>query len=284
MSEQDWVEIARKLPIRHSTRYMHDCSIKHDAIITNRGNGYTMYCFKCGQSDYRSCGTRTLLELSKIRELNEQAATIQPVELPKDTTTEIPKEYKSWLYKASLSNSTIVAVGIGWSPSLHRIVLPLYGPDHNLLYWQARAVSPDQIPKYINPPCDKTRLIYSASYSRDTRRIIVTEDILSCIRVGAHLPTVSIMGTSTSYYQANYLSNYDRVSYWLDPDEAGHRGSKKGIQMLQALTDVEALTSPCDPKNLSDREIRAVLCLSKQHRYTYHGCITFEDHKNKNPV
>ena len=273
----DWVQIAKDLPVRHSTRYVHECSITTDAIITNRGNGYTLYCFKCGHTDYRSNGIRTLTELADIRKLNELAQETQNIELPDDTTSNIPLEYKSWLYKASLSNHTIMEAGIGWSPSLHRIVLPLYGSDNNLQYWQGRAVIPNQVPKYINPPYDKTRLIYTATNgNRD--RVIVTEDILSAIRVGNHLPAVSIMGTATSYYQANYLSQYARVSYWLDPDKAGRRGTRKGVQMLSTLTCVDALTSERDPKNLSNREIREVLGLTKQHRYIYHGAVTFKDY------
>jgi DNA primase len=100
--------------------------------------------------------------------------------------------------------------------------------------------------------------------------VVVTEDILSAIRVGAHIPAVSILGTKTSDAQAAQLAEYDKVDYWLDPDQAGIDGTVKGRRKLALVTETGAITSPVDPKNLSDREIREALKLTPNHRYTYY--------------
>lgn len=275
----DWLEIAKELPHGSKTRYAHDCSTHTDAIINTSNDGYSLHCFKCGEHVFVYRGQSTLAELDRVSKLNEQAKETLLLVLPKDFTPTIPTQYAIWLYKAGISRDVARSCNIGWSPSLHRIVIPIYNPDGKLVYWQARAVLKGQRPKYINPPADKSSLLYTriplSNPSR--RRIVITEDILSCIRVGKHIPCASILGTGVSDGQCLRLGSFRRVSVWLDPDSAGQRGTLKCCRKLRLHTEADSIHSKVDPKCLSDREIRKLLCLPPNNEYTYHGHIITQD-------
>ena len=264
----NWLDIAKNLSPNTKER-VQCCGINRDAVISHNRDYYTYYCFRCDERIYERVGNRPLDQL-----FSNAPTKIESHELPEDFTTVIPLQHCLWLYKAALSRDVIVDAGIGWSDSLQRIVLPIRDPSGNVLYYQCRAVHQGQLPKYLNPPIDKASILYHSGIGSGLTRIVVCEDILSAIRVGKHTPACSILGTKTSDEQAMYLSNYKLVSYWLDPDKAGIRGSRSGIKKLSLTTDTEILTSNVDPKCLPDRCIRQVLGLPQLEKYIYHGCVT----------
>ena len=265
-----WIEIAENLPLNTNTR-VKCCGRNRDAIISSSLSGYSYYCFKCDSRLFHSVRSRTLQQLLNIQELNEQPPIL---EIPGDFTPVIPLEHCLWLYKAGISNEIYTREGIGWSDSLQRIIIPIYNSDGDLTYFQCRAVHKGQIPKYKNPQVSKSRLLYFCGIGRARQRIVVTEDILSAIRVGKHTPACSLLGTKTSDEQAGMLSDYKLVSYWLDPDKAGIKGAREGALKVGLATKTEILTSKVDPKHLSDRVLREILKLPPNKSYTYHGCIT----------
>jgi len=146
--------------------------------------------------------------------------------------------------------------------------MPIYDRSGVLVYWQARAVSEGQSPKYTNPPVSKSEILFTSGDPTDKSRVIVTEDILSAIRVGAHCPAACILGTKVSDSQASQLSTYARVSFWLDPDAAGLRGSAAGKRTLGLVTRADVISSDVDPKCLSNRRMREILQLTPNHRYS----------------
>ena len=268
----DWLEVARQLPLGHKRRIAHDCSTDRDMLVSHSEGGYSAYCFRCGPVGFEGHGYQTLEELNRINELNTQAQEPQSNELPADFTTEIPQEHILWLARGGISAHRAKCVGIGWSDSMHRIVIPVYDGSGTLVYWQARAIRKWQTPKYTNPPVTKATLLYwtHPNTSGSKARVVVTEDILSAIRIGKHVTSASILGTKTSDSQAAQLSEYDQVDYWLDPDQAGHVGAIAGTRKLGLVTNTSILGKDCevDPKNLSDRAIRDILGLPANHRYT----------------
>lgn len=272
--QSHWLDRAKHLALDRKERYRH-CGQGYAAVLSRDTKGYSMHCFKCGEHEFHGKDMYTLDEIKNHQELRERAND-PPKDLPKDYTTTIPTQYATWLYRAGISVTTYMRYGIGWSDYHHRIILPVYNGD-TLVYWQGRAVMCGQLPKYINPPGGKQGVMYRCGDHRDRSRVVVTEDILSCIRVGKHLPSVSILGTSTSDEQAGYLCQFNLVEYWLDPDKAGIAGSKKGAQKMALATKSNILTSKKDPKNLPDRVLRRILGLSDQRNYTYYGHVLTSD-------
>jgi DNA primase len=266
-----WLEAAKRLPLGHKVRLQHDCGEDKSMIVSHNENGYIANCFRCGNVGFEGHGYRNLAEIQRVRELNEQTLKESNTnELPKDFSTTIPTGNTLWLARAGINNTRYSSCGIGWSARLQRIVIPVYNKN-SLVYWQARAVIKGQIPKYTNPPTSKTEVIYWVDPPTGrTDQVVVTEDILSAIRVGKHVTAASILGTKTSDSQAAQLSGFDEVTYWLDPDAAGIEGNRKGVRKLSLVTKATSMISDVDPKNLSDRCIRDLLGLKPNHRYTYY--------------
>lgn len=107
--------------------------------------------------------------------------------------------------------------------------------------------------------------------------IVITEDILSAIRVGCHCKAGALLGTAVSPeklseilrdtgYATEQLQWYEyeapsiRCAIWLDPDKAGAKSNRRlahnlrmqGLQVTEIRTDK-------DPKYYSDTEIRSIL-------------------------
>ncbi len=268
MATDDWLKIAKSLPLGGKQRFAHECGRKKDAIVSHNEQGYSCYCFKCGPVGFHGHGYQTLEDLERIRSLNTLAQKEQTHEIPPDTILDIPPEHFTWLSMGGISADRAKSLNIGWSPRHGRIILPLYGTNGTCLYWQGRAVSKGQFPKYTNPPVPKNDLIYWVHPdSGPTEDCVVTEDILSAIRVGKHISAGSILGTKTSNGQASQLRGYRRVTYFLDPDLPGVEGAKKGARTLSLVTSTSTITADKDPKNYSDRELREILGLPPNHRY-----------------
>ena len=187
----------------------------------------------------------------------QQSATVR---LPRDFSLDIPEEGRLWLYKASITPHMARQAGIGYSEYFKRVVIPVY-QGSELVYFQARALYKDQQPKYINPKVDRSAIGYwvipeGGSYET----LVLTEDILSAMRVGAFVPALSPLGTSLSVSLANRIAEYKQVITWLDPDPAGEDGAHNMRKMLKLIgVQTRDIVSKADPKNLSDGEIKWLL-------------------------
>lgn len=271
----DWLEVAQSLPLGHKRRIRHDCADGRDMIVSHNERGYSAYCFRCGPVGFEPHGYMNLADIERLRELNAQATEEHSNELPKDFTLEIPRQHVGWLLRAGIGPHLANRLRIGWSDSLCRVVLPIYSEcGKELLYWQARAVLPGQTPKYINPSTDKSKILFSfaGTYARNRNNgVAITEDILSAIRVGRHVPACSALGTKLSESQSMRVlerAGRNRIFIWLDPDQAGRDGAKTMRRQLSLLSDkVQVVDSEADPKNISDRRIREILRLQPNHRY-----------------
>jgi len=271
---KEWLEIAKRLPIGHKRREVCPCGTGKAVVISNNGDSFSAYCFRCGAKAYEKVGRLNINQLNKLAEYRRAAdEAIKSIGLPNDATRELDSKSSVWLYGSGISDSTSSLANILYSPSMLRCILPVYNASGNLVYWQARSLDKDMLPKYINPQVDAGKVLYQlGGLNKVSDTAIVVEDILSAIKVQISAPEVdvlSILGTKTTDWKAGYLSKYDTVKYWLDPDEAGQRGNREGIRTLSLVTNAVALSSRADPKLLSQNEIRQTLGLPyKEKRWS----------------
>ena len=270
---QTWIEIAEQLPTGHKTRgnCPTECGSGGTLIINHNTKGYSAHCFRCDFNSFEGKGKQSLAELARIRELNEQASEVKlTLELPDDYTTDIPLHGRLWLYKGGLTESVWKQHHIGYSASLDRVILPVYNTSGSLIWYQCRALLEGQKPKYIQPARDRSTIMFHVGCSGENlQRVVIVEDILSAIRVGKHLPTVSLLGTKITTSQATTLADYGRVTTWLDPDKAGRAGAYAIRKTLGLITEVENIVTDKDPKELSDQQIKETLRnVSCQHKCT----------------
>lgn len=259
----NWIEIAQNLPLGHNQRVDCSCGTGKTAVINHNANGYSYWCFRCDERDFEPKGKQTLADLARIRELS---AIKQPdkVDLPNDFTTEIPLEGRLWLYGAGLTQAVWEAYGFGYSEYYHRVIMPVYDEAHRVTWWQGRSLDRNIKPKYLQPTANRDTVLFkSRPIQRGStgRIVIVTEDILSAIRVGKHVDTISLLGTKATTSQLATLSKYQTVCTWLDSDMAGRQGAYKIRKALSLTTNVANIVTEQDPKLLSDEEIRNQLCI-----------------------
>lgn len=260
-----WLQVAENLPVGQKVR--HDCpecgldTNTNAAIVNHTVKYYSLFCNACGFNPISSKGIQTLAELARIRELNELAEQpLTKLELPNDFTEDIPRHARQWLFKAGITPSIWKQYGIGYSKQLERVILPIYSANGELIWFQARAILEGQKPKYIQPSRYKGDVVFRSVTARgnDSSFTVITEDILSAIRVGRSNPAIAILGTKITTEQAGLLRNYV-CAVWLDPDKAGIRGSRNIRRTLGLVTDTFDVQSDVDPKNLSNKQIKEIL-------------------------
>lgn len=256
--DSTWLAIAKELAPNSKTRDNCDCGSGKTLVISRDHKTYSCYCFRCGYQRYSDVGTLSLEELAKIKELNKQAKEVRlTVELPEDFTEDIPLIGRLWLYKGGVGPSLWKKYSIGWSDTLQRVIMPIF--DNSKLVWfQARAVHPGQMPKYIGPDGDRSTLVFKTG-EHTGKSVTVVEDMMSAYRVGEITATCSLLGTKITTAQANILGQYDLVTTWLDDDAAGKRGAYDVRRAVGLVTEVRNISTTKDPKCYSREEIVNIL-------------------------
>lgn len=231
------------------------------------GNAILAYCHHCGK---RGVYNVSALEAYKSRKKREDADYVvshkgtRRLTLPKDYTGDI-REFSAaaqlWLYKAGLTDEEIKHYALGYSPSLDRVILPVYkGGD--LAMFQSRRVSKlDEGHKY------KTYKLYDAPFIVDNRdychHLVIVEDILSAIRVGRTCSAHAMLGTGMKDKRINELRKlYKSVIIWMDDDNKEVKKAQLVLKnKLEMYFDPVWLVTGVgsDPKLLTDKEIKIVL-------------------------
>lgn len=252
------------------------CRKDRSRVISHSEKGYSTYCFRCGEDsrEFIPHGERSLADRVKHRrELEQYAAQSGPLRLPEDFTEVIPPAGLVWLLKGGVSTARAAQYGIGWSEKLNRVVIPVRD-NGELLAVQMRAVLPNQQPKYLNVTGGEESPVfkaYSGPIRAHTGLFVLTEDILSAIRIQgaqrapmgepAYVYALASLGTHLSQRAAaKILGIAERGFVWYDGDEAGIKGARKALKVLQ-LQGARALAvrTDEDPKAYSNAEILEIL-------------------------
>jgi len=109
----------------------------------------------------------------------------------------------------------------------NRLIIPFNTPNEELYYFQARALSGDQKPKYLNPSegyPKPSHILYP--FDKDSSYVIICEGPLDAISLQLQgVNATCTMGSHTSRQQALELLDFDgKIILGYDNDEAGGRG------------------------------------------------------------
>lgn len=239
----------------------HDCGDGRTLIVNHKDTGYSGYCFRCSDDGFQPHPQPSLAErISRLRAVEgaEQAAEADSrPPMPAEFNPSVwPLRARVWLYQAGLSNDRIHELGFYYNERLDRVVMPvLDGP--NVRYWQARGFDKDR-PKYLNPPIDKPLFKVGSGPV-----LVLTEDMLSAVRVGEVTEAWSVLGTAADDTKiAAIIATGKPVRVWLDPDSAGLKGRRKLVSKLRAYgVDATAIKTAKDPKFYSSQEIRQLVLI-----------------------
>jgi hypothetical protein len=227
------------------------CGDSPAALETRKHNGISVYCFRCGETEW------TPME-PVLRHYEEPPRDRPP---PPDMGDPWPPEAVAWLARLGFGRwereSVLKAY---WSERVRRIIFPM-----NDGYWTGRALDEGR-PKWLSALRGRDTCVqeYTADgheYPRSA--VVLTEDLLSAAKVGLSSPLVTAvpcLGTLPSPSVLARAAEAPRVIWWLDPDGAGQRMAVKGHQKLLAL-GVRSRIMPThlvdqDPKYLNPEEIQ----------------------------
>lgn len=262
LRRESWIHHAETLPIGGRGRFPHDCGPGEVLLCNRSAKGWNAYCFRCDDSDFKPVPPMNLHDRLALQE-QERAAEVA---LERDPTppmpcnTDIaswPLEARVWLYKAALTNEDIERLGFYYHEPTKRVVIPVLD-NGELVYWQARRIFGDKGAKYINPVVPRGSVVPRFG-SGNT--IVLTEDILSAMRVGEATEAWSLMGVKLCpEVLQRIMADGRQVLVWLDPDGAGFDGAAKVARTLSLAGVRHAVVkSPKDPKNHSRAEVRHII-------------------------
>ena len=232
---------------------------KNAFVVIPRQKGYFLFCHRCHKRAWLPRDKATPSQVKKL--LLPEKVSSYTIKLPLDFSKDIPNEGYVWLYNYGLSNSEIQELGVGYSPSMHRIIFPFYN-DGRLIYWQGRYLDnykKHKTPKYI------TRTVVNNNFwiynPKESDTCVVVEDMLSAVKVGmSGFAGVCAFGTNISdTLIKECCSNFQFVYLWLDPDMKGKMAKvqKRAATLGQKIKVV--LTQKDDPKAFSLDEIKKVI-------------------------
>lgn len=265
-----WLPVAKTVPAGRHIR-ISCCANDKSLMVHNEARGFRAYCFRCGPAGFVPHGDFSIEQLKRRRE--EMAwSQSKTIALPHDFSTDIPASEAVWLYKSGVSSNVAKHYGFGYSPSLRRVILPVYKAG-KLVGYTARSTIGEK-PKYLE------RADASAVFTSDPRialpsaqhcdayskyDCVLTEDILSAVRVGRNVQhCCAAMGTSLDARQLATVTQQGvrnaPIALWLDPDKAGQKAVARIRRTLQLLgREVRVIRSDKDPKYYSNDEIRRYL-------------------------
>lgn len=206
-------------------------------------------------------------KLARLSEVRAAEAQMGRAELPSPAVREVsdwPDKAALWFYKAGLSRHDIGKLGAYWHPQSKRVVLPVRQGEE-VVFWQARALDAAQLPKYMAPDVDKTRVL--PKYG-SASRITLVEDILSAYKVGLVGEGWCLMGTSLSAFAlAELMKRRAPVNVWLDNDlppvhrvNRGQMAAAKVVKQLRAMgVETRNIVAPKDPKLMTRAEIEELI-------------------------
>lgn len=113
---------------------------------------------------------------------------------------------------------------------------------------------------------ESTKLPSSKDWIDGTKySVVIVEDILSAIRVGRHVRSVSLLGTSASAKTLLHEVSIARamgklIAVWLDADKAGKVGTNRIRNQLELLgSEPVCIRTTKDPKRYTNQEIKEIL-------------------------
>lgn len=200
LDPKSWLDLAKPLAVGEKAMHKHDCGSGRKLLVENKASGYAAWCFRCNEAGFVPHGRPSraaLMDQIGRRRAAEAAVRMttalpgQPVHNPR----EWPLAARVWLYKAGLGNDDIAEHGIYYSKELDRVVLPVVQGGEPI-YWQARSVTGGI--KYLNPNVHDRPLFKVERPNQPDDILVVTEDMLSAMKVGRTFTAWSLLGTRIS--------------------------------------------------------------------------------------
>lgn len=196
-----------------------------------------------------------------------------------DSYDSLYKELSRKYSKELLIKSGLISVHAGriYDTFINRIIIPIRSFSGDVVGFGARAIEKGQEPKYLNSTetlvFSKRKTLFglynSIAQIRRTKKIILVEGYMDVMMMHQYLfnITISPLGTSTTYEQANMIKNIaDEIIIMFDPDTSGVNSSIKAADIIidvGGYPKIAKIDNELDPdeyliKNGIDEMIRVI--------------------------
>jgi len=250
-------------------------------FITRCEDGYTIlaYCHHCGKRGrFNTLKHSTIQQIKSIAKLNKHGIKSSKgfrhssgYRLP----TDYQQDYREWgrgayvwLKRYGITDEEISRNRIGYSETYGRVVLPSFGAKELDFMVMRRVNSLDtDSPKYLTYS-NVEHVMYIPQGLLPggvTNSVVLTEDILSAIKVARYIPSIALLGTVINIRALEYVANnYNNVIVFMDDDNL--QVKKKQLDIKNRLEPfVKAViiihSNGVDPKEMSDDKLKEVLGL-----------------------
>ena len=228
-------------------------------FVRYTGRGYKHHCHNCAPEMSGFTVAETHMSAGQLLQAMRPPTPPEEqreLELPDDFTNKIPAKEYLWLQKW-ITEDEISENKIGYSPSMQRIVFPIYDGEGEVLYWQARTLT--GTPKWLNK---KTagRNVFFAAGDITNKKVCLVEAILSAIKVGRHCYAIALLGSYVPTEINTVLNTTgEEVYIWLDKDKQAT--SIKESRRLVGATGkrVTPILTDKKPRDYSNFEIKGRL-------------------------
>lgn len=178
------------------------------------------------------------------------------VELPFDASINIPANVMVRLGTWGLDEHLVKKHRFLWSETKRRLIMPVYGPDGELLMYQERSWDIG-LPKYLTNglSSDILHILYPEGEEDDRSVVILTEDLVSAIKVSQYKPAMPLWGSDIPLKTIKRLaSQFHVVGVWLDPDMK--LKAVKDVLRISQYVPAFFVHSNLDPKFYSKDSIK----------------------------
>lgn len=133
----------------------------------------------------------------------------------------------------------------------HRLMIPIRDERGRVVGFGARALAPDENPKYLNSPqsavFDKSRLLFgldtAARHIRETGVVVIVEGYLDAIQAqqAGYGNVVAQMGTALTEAQLKLVAPRwaSKIVLALDSDAAGQNATRRSLEVARAALEAD---------------------------------------------
>lgn len=263
--DQPWLILAKQLPCGHHMKIhcTHCTGSSKSLMVSHSEKGYSCHCFRCFEPEAHQFirhGNRSLMEIMAHKKQLEEVKSKPPF-MPTDSM-DVDKD-QAWFLKYGISMTLAEKYGFKFSEFYNRVCIPVYSANGTLTAVQGRALTEQHKPKWLYMGKPEKDSVFYANKEPLIGPLVVTEDILSAIKVARiGVPCISMLGSHISDGQLQKIMAHAKhvrvndICIWLDGDDAGKAGASYAMKQFQ-LQGIEPkiVKSKLDPKEYGLEEI-----------------------------
>lgn len=298
--KNDWLSLAKGLKLGERRKIKH-CGGSPSMSISSTLRGWQGYCHRCSEKFWEP--RQSLISHEELEEYRNSSSVTKCPQLPSDFATEYVESeltsalWMNWLLRGGIGESLRKQYQLGWTKRYGKAVLPIWTSTRSkpasspstspltssthstlgssqpqelegMLLRRLGTTGPKYLLDHISP---ETAVFLSSGVSTGNEVIscrvdcVITEDVLSAIRVGQFVQSAALLGTSLGQGKLDKVISSTHkqnpiIGLWGDPDKAGQLLNRKLERSLrlQGLNTIW-LASPKDPKNMRDYDLKEIL-------------------------